>query len=224
MENITGCLISIVLMIVISPFIAVFGGIIGWGTQEWESLKIAEGRNLIWLSIGVFLAFLIWQIYDLVKIFRHPLQKKRRNLFLVIAGGIATLIFIYIMVLYYLSHYGDTETKAWIASNVKGALEAGTDWYSVLVQILFSLFISLVMAGFLLGFLLLGRIAWGASLAVAVHNLANGGSFDLTVVIDALINTASEFHLNDIGALLVGIAWWAITGFLLKEPKSQIPS
>ncbi len=63
------------------------------------------------------------------------------------------------------------------------------------------------LCGFLFSLFLLGPLANGITISLALHNWFNGLDFDLSAVFQALLDTS----VSDVVSLIINVAWFAIT-------------
>lgn len=85
-----------------------------------------------------------------------------------------------------------------------------------------AIFVAFTIATFFFGFLMFGRLSIGASVAVGFHNWMNGAGFDLSLIVDALINSFSETSLNDFWGSVIGITWFLISTFVLNVSDDAV--
>lgn len=212
MERLLGCFFYLL-------FIGVLLGLGQFGSQVWEgiSTKAADGNNLLWLSIGVFCLFAVWQILGLIQVYQSPKKIKLRGVAAYLIVGASVLCFLMFLIFNYLAFYGSAEAQEWVRANSEGVILSQLSFFSVLIGLAIAIVISVAVGTTVFTILLLSRVGIGALVALLIHNWANGAPLDFSVLAEAIVNIFVDVSLSDFVGLLFTIIWFAISQYLINS-------
>lgn len=212
MDKLGGCLATIVIL----------GGLTGLANfvgQKAASLgpRIADGRAYLWVSGAVFAVFALKQVWDLRALLtgRNP---RLSALGRWVVGGVGGACLAGFLVLNVLARTGSPSTRHWIASNTTGFVAEGDGILALVWIALVSLYLSIVVATLVFCALFLGSLATGASLAIATHNLLNGGAFQPGLIVQAIF----DFGVSGVWSVIITVTWFLVSTFVVRRFASDV--
>ncbi len=203
------------------------GGVLMFFLNSWQQIKpeLAEGREMLWLSIGTFVLFLLWQIKGFWELFTDINNRRARTFVLSFFGSILVIGLGIFTVAFF---GGDEVRSSELLIGITGNLDTmpkpeDLNIIQIILMFLLQLIGTALFVSVAFSILMLGRIGLGASLSVALHNWFNGAGFNFSEFIQKVfVDVFSEASLNDISGLIVGFIWLFITNVILKSGGGSV--
>jgi len=193
----------------------------------YKNSIIANGTRYLWLSVIVFAFFVYLQFkstghmlkFGLIKAFssKHNSFLTRIYLKLVVASGI--LLFLYLIGLNIYVYSGGEAVRATMGSGENFFLFFDNSFWGILWGLIICAGFSMGLSAFLFSSLLLGPLANGITIALALHNWLNGLDFNLNAVFQAVL----DMNVSDVVSLIINVIWLSLT-FLISGSNNETPN
>lgn len=219
MDNVKGCFLALIIF-------GVCFGLFLQGYMMWLGIaeEMVPGKHLLWLSVGVSGLFFIWQIIGFIQLYRSPKKLRFRRGITVIVGGWSIFVFVYALVLNIMAYRGGEAAKAWVATSQQGFKDLiipDTGFYTIAFYLFYILVMAVISGVLLFCFFMLGRLGFGISLGLAIHNWANGAGLDFSAFLESFFGQLlPEITLSDFWGIIYAFLWLFISQFLLKAPET----
>jgi len=215
-QRVIGCFGTLVAFSMIYAAIKILLG-------SWYDLspQLAEGKNMLLLSLGILAAFAYWQYKGIMDALENPKKSRYKNLLIgMVIVGIVFVLTIGIGQNVFFHQQGtwleETLTQWGFTGGEDLVIQENTllNWVAVIALFFYLI---LIVAGGLLAFLTFGRLAMGINLAITSHNWFNGNGFDPSLFIEVIVESFGEFVVSDLIGIIVTILWFLVSTFFLQQ-------
>lgn len=194
--------------------------------MTYQNSTIAHGKRYIWVSLIVFAIFGYLQFksidhllkFGFSKAFSSKHNSTLTRIYLKIIVICGLLFFLYLIGLNLYVYLGDEATRIDFHKRAEFFIFADYSILGVSWGVFLCAGLSLGLSGFLYSIFLLGPLANGITISLALHNWFNGLEFNLSAVFQALLDTS----VSDVVSLIVNVIWLSATYLLSGSNKETL--